>query len=169
MNVFLKADEIINQRGEEKERQYGPIDESLESTAKLASILLNKSISIDDIYIILTCLKLARLRVSYKEDSILDAIAYLGAYNNYKQKKMNLDLDSVITAEELLNKNKSKIDEFVKNFKARHYLAIGKYKILFGIINNKIHYITETKEDKVFCIIVDHIKQLLSKQFKLEI
>lgn len=87
MNIFLKANDIVNNRSEEKERQYGDFHKSMERTAIIASELCNKDIKADDVYLIVTALKLSRISISYKEDSILDAIAYLGAYNNAKQKQ----------------------------------------------------------------------------------
>ena len=44
MSILLKAHNIIFERGEEKERQYGPIDESMGKAAKVASLLCNKKI-----------------------------------------------------------------------------------------------------------------------------
>lgn len=84
MNVFLRADEIINKRSEEKEREYGPIDECLTRTAVIASEMCAKQLTVDDVYKVLIALKLSRLAHSHKEDTILDAIAYLGAFNNLK-------------------------------------------------------------------------------------
>ena len=85
MNILEKADEIVNKRGEEKERQYGPFSESMDKAAQMASIMCNKEISTEDVFLVLTALKLSRHSYGYKEDSLLDAVAYLGGLNNYKQ------------------------------------------------------------------------------------
>ena len=37
MNILKKADEIINEMSEEKERQYGPFEEGMERAAMIAS------------------------------------------------------------------------------------------------------------------------------------
>lgn len=85
MNILKKANEIVNERSEEKERTYGPFSECNRRAAEITSIMSNKKISVEDVYNFQIALKLARNSWSYKEDNILDAVAYLGAYNNYKQ------------------------------------------------------------------------------------
>ena len=87
MNILKEADKIINERSEEKERQYGPFIESIKKTSDMASILSGKDISIEDCYHVMIALKLSRHSHKYKEDSLLDAVAYLGSLNNYKQSK----------------------------------------------------------------------------------
>jgi hypothetical protein len=87
MNILETANEIINKRSEEKERQYGPIDEGLEKAAKISSIILNKEITIDDMYVCLIALKFSRQSYSYKEDNLLDAVSYIGAWQNHINKK----------------------------------------------------------------------------------
>ena len=37
MNILKKAEEIINNRSEEKEREYGPFDKSMRKAALFAS------------------------------------------------------------------------------------------------------------------------------------
>ena len=49
-NILEKANEIVNLRKEEKERQYGPFDDSIKKAAKIASELCNKEISSDDFF-----------------------------------------------------------------------------------------------------------------------
>ena len=85
MNILLKANDIVNNRSEEKQRQYGPFHESMTKASIIASELCNKQITPYDMYLIITALKLSRISSSYKEDSVLDAVAYLAAYNNAKQ------------------------------------------------------------------------------------
>jgi len=86
MNILEKANEIINNRAEEKERQYGPINKSMEKAADISSIISGKKISTEDVFIVLIALKLSRHSYGYKEDSLLDAVAYLGGLNNYLTK-----------------------------------------------------------------------------------
>ena len=87
MNILQEADKIINQRSEEAERKYGPIDLANERAAKLASVLCNKEITIEDIYWFKIALKLAREAKCHKEDNLLDLAAYIGALNNYHNNK----------------------------------------------------------------------------------
>jgi len=88
MNILKKANEIINERSEEKERQYGPMGEGLERAAMIASGITGKDLTADDIFACLIGLKFSRHSYNYKEDNFLDAAAYLGAWNNYQQEKL---------------------------------------------------------------------------------
>lgn len=83
MNILEKANEIVNLRSEEKERQYGNFVQSMKKTSELASIMSNKSIDITDCYNVLIALKLARQSHKHKEDNLLDAVAYIGSLNEY--------------------------------------------------------------------------------------
>ena len=88
MNILEKANEIINSRSEEKERQYGPMGEGLERAALIASGMTGKDFTADDIFATLVALKFSRHSYNYKEDNFLDAAAYLGAWNDYVQEKL---------------------------------------------------------------------------------
>lgn len=81
-NILEQANEIVNKRSEEKERMYGPFEESMEKAAKLASLMTNKDIETKDMYLCMVALKLAREAHNHKEDNLLDCVAYLGALNN---------------------------------------------------------------------------------------
>jgi hypothetical protein len=83
MNILEKANEIVNIRSEEKERQYGPFSETNKRASIIASVLSNKQITIEDLYNMQIALKLARESWSHKEDNLLDCVAYIGALNNY--------------------------------------------------------------------------------------
>lgn len=84
MNILLKANEIVNERAEEKEREYGPFPDSMAKAAKIASELCGKEITQDDMYKIMISLKLSRLAYSSKEDTMLDTVAFIAAFNNLK-------------------------------------------------------------------------------------
>lgn len=86
MNILEKANEIVNLRSEEKERMYGPFEEGMEKAAKIASLMSSKEITTVDMYNCMVALKLSRESYSYKEDNLLDAVAYLGSLNNLKNK-----------------------------------------------------------------------------------
>jgi len=86
MNILLKANEIVNERSEEKERQYGPFEEGMERAAKIASGFTGKEITATDMYKCLVALKLSRESFNHKEDNLLDAVAYLSSLNNYQQR-----------------------------------------------------------------------------------
>lgn len=87
MNILDTANKIVNERNEEKERQYGPFEEGMEKAAKIASLISGKDITADDVYIIMMALKLSRQSYNHKEDNLLDLVAYVGSWNNYKNKQ----------------------------------------------------------------------------------
>lgn len=85
MNILEKANQIVNERAEEKERLYGPFIECNRKAAVIASILCGKEITTEDIYKFQIALKLARESHGHKEDNLLDLAAYIGALNNYHE------------------------------------------------------------------------------------
>jgi len=91
MNILEEANKIINERSEEKERMYGPFSEGMERAAAIVSASTGKDITASDMYICLVALKLSRHSYNYKEDNLLDAVAYIGALNNYELKQKNKD------------------------------------------------------------------------------
>lgn len=82
-NILKQADEIINNRSEEKERQYGPLGEGFERAAMIASGMSGRSWSADDMFIAMIALKFSRQSYNFKEDNLLDAVAYIGGWQNY--------------------------------------------------------------------------------------
>ena len=89
MNILKEADQIVNKRSEEKERMYGPFEDSMEIASSIATLLTGKEIRPEDMYLCMVALKLSRESYSHKEDNLLDAVAYLGALNNYYNKYPN--------------------------------------------------------------------------------
>lgn len=83
MNILKEADQIVNERSEEKERMYGPFDEGMKKAAEIASLITGKNIEAKDMYLCMIALKLSRESYTHKEDNLLDAVAYLGALNNH--------------------------------------------------------------------------------------
>ena len=82
-NILEQANKIVNYRSEEADRNYGPFNESMERTAKLASLMTNKEITTIDCFQVLNALKLSRQAYCHKEDNLLDLVAYVGGMNNY--------------------------------------------------------------------------------------
>ena len=99
MNILEKANQIINERSEEKERQYGPMSETNRRASVIASVMSNKDISVLDLYNMQIALKLARESWSHKEDNLLDVVAYVGGLNNYREGIRN-EQDDVIESDE---------------------------------------------------------------------
>lgn len=87
MNILEKANEIVNERSEEKARQYGPFGQSLEKTAELFNLISDVQLTAEHAFKVLIALKLSREAWAHKEDNLLDAVAYIGALNNYLEEK----------------------------------------------------------------------------------
>ena len=87
MNILEKANEIVNQRSEEKEREYGPFSEGIERAAKVASGMTGREWTAHDIFVSLIALKFSRQSYNFKDDNLLDAVAYIGAWQNYINSK----------------------------------------------------------------------------------
>ena len=82
-NILAEANEIINNRSEEKERQYGPMSEGFERAAMIASGMSGKEWNVHDMFIAMTALKLSRQSYNFKTDNLMDCCAYIGAWQNY--------------------------------------------------------------------------------------
>lgn len=83
MNILERANDITFARNEEKERMYGPFEEGMEQTARIASELSRKEITAFDAYNVLIALKLSRASWNYREDNYLDAISYMASLDKY--------------------------------------------------------------------------------------
>lgn len=99
MNILKKANEIINERSEEKEREYGPMSETNRQAAIICSVLSKRKVTTIDIYHMQISLKLAREGWSHKEDNLLDAVAYIGGLNNYLENVRNEPNDVILKDE----------------------------------------------------------------------
>ena len=86
-NILEQANEIINKRSEEKERQYGPFSEGMERAALIASGMTGRKWSAHDMFIAMIALKFSRQSYNFKEDNLLDAAAYIGGWQNYINEK----------------------------------------------------------------------------------
>jgi hypothetical protein len=94
MNILKQADDIVNNRSEEKERQYGPFDEGMERAAQILSGMTGQKFTADIMYKALIALKLSRESYNHREDNLLDACAYIGALNNKLEKSKKIDWKS---------------------------------------------------------------------------
>ena len=90
-NILEQANDIINNRSEEKDRMYGPIGEGMEIAAQIYNTVTPEGyhITAEGMFWALIALKLSRQHFNHKEDNLLDAIAYMGALNNYIEDKQN--------------------------------------------------------------------------------
>lgn len=89
-NILQESESIIFKRDSEKERQYGPFNESMERAAKFASLMtLDKEFTAEDMYICMMALKFSRLAYNKKYDTFLDAIGYTAAFQDYLKTQSN--------------------------------------------------------------------------------
>ena len=82
-NILEQANRIVNERSEEKKREYGSFSEGMKKTSIIATEICNKEITAHDVFVILIALKLSRQSFNHKEDNMLDAVAYIGAWQNF--------------------------------------------------------------------------------------
>jgi len=89
MNILKEADKIVNERSEEKDREYGPFSVSMERMCELFNVMTaNKyNCTPEDMYIAMIALKLSRESHKHKRDNLLDTVAYIGALDNYINEK----------------------------------------------------------------------------------
>lgn len=86
-NILERANEIVNERSEEKEREYGAFSEGFERAAQIASGMTGRTWTADDMFCAMIALKFSRQSYNFKEDNLLDAAAYIGAWQNYINEK----------------------------------------------------------------------------------
>ncbi len=87
MNILKQANQIVFERSEEKERQYGPFEEGMERAASILSGMTGVELNAEFMYKALIALKLSRESYNHKEDNLLDAVAYIASMNEYLNKK----------------------------------------------------------------------------------
>ena len=83
MNILDRANKIVNERSEEKTREYGPFADCMERMRDLFNAMTGHSCSTEDMYKAMIAMKLSREAYKHKEDNLLDTAAYVGALNNY--------------------------------------------------------------------------------------
>jgi len=105
-SILQHADSIINNRSEEKERQYGPFSEGMRRAAMIATGMTGKEFTGSDMYAAMIALKLSRHSYSYKQDNLLDACAYIGALEKYVEEYGYKDTEKPVKLGE--NSNQSK-------------------------------------------------------------
>lgn len=89
MNILEEADQIINQRSEEKERQYGPLSEGMDRMAMIFNGMTGLELTGEHMLKALIALKLSRESYNHREDNLLDCAAYIGGLNNYHNDNKN--------------------------------------------------------------------------------
>ncbi len=73
-DVLTQASNLIGERGQD----YGGIEDNFANIANVYTAMTGKSFSAYDVAIVMTAVKIARIKQSpYKDDNYLDAINYL--------------------------------------------------------------------------------------------
>ena len=98
-SILEMAHDIVNNRDEDKNRRYGDFDDCMGRVSKLATVLCNKEITVDDAYNILICLKLSRESHYHKKDNMVDLVGYIQGLHSYREK--NLDAKQKLSESEL--------------------------------------------------------------------
>ena len=84
MNILDQANKIINERSEEKERQYGPLSEGMDRAAMVFNGMTGLSLTGSHMLKAMIALKLSRESYNHKSDNLLDCVAYLQGLENYE-------------------------------------------------------------------------------------
>lgn len=83
MNILVEANKIVNNRSEEKQRQYGDFHTAMDCMRDIFNAMTGHDLTTQDMYSAMIALKLSRQRHTHKEDNLLDAVAYMGSLNDY--------------------------------------------------------------------------------------
>ena len=121
-NILEQANKIINERSEEKERQYGPMGEGFERAAMIASGMSGREWTADDMFVAMIALKFSRQSYNFKEDNLLDACSYIGGWQNYINEKR---AEAGATNSEILN-NKMLLTEENQAIQSEDLQAIAE-------------------------------------------
>jgi|TARA_B110000238_G_C15714059_1_gene263828 hypothetical protein len=85
--ILAEADGIVNNRDEEKERQYGPFSEGMDRAASIFNGMTGLEVTGKEMYMALIALKFSRESYNHKRDNLLDSVAYIQGLENYINKK----------------------------------------------------------------------------------
>ena len=86
-SILSEADGIVNNRDEEKERQYGPFSEGMDRAASIFNGMTGLNVTGKEMYMALIALKFSRESYNHKRDNLLDAVEYIQGLENYINEK----------------------------------------------------------------------------------
>ena len=84
-SILAEAADIMDNRGQEADRQYGPMQEGMDKAARVASVLAGSHVSADVVLCAIIGMKLSREHYAHKRDNLLDAVAYMSALNERRE------------------------------------------------------------------------------------
>jgi hypothetical protein len=102
---LMVANKIVNDRADERDREYGGFSKGMENTAAIATILCGKEITTHDTFKVLIALKLSRLAHSPKFDSLVDLIGYTEGWWNFINEEKQFFDSMFEKIEQKLNKD----------------------------------------------------------------
>lgn len=82
-SILQEADEIVNNRSEEKDRMYGPFSEGMDRAASIFNGMTGLEVTGKEMFMALIALKFSRESYNHKRDNLLDAVAYIQGLENY--------------------------------------------------------------------------------------
>ena len=87
MSILKQAEEIVNNRSEEADRQYGPFSEGMQRAAMIFNGMTGLDLDAEHMFKALIALKFSRESYQHKRDNLLDAVAYIQGLENYHNEK----------------------------------------------------------------------------------
>ena len=82
-SILQEADEIVNNRSEEKDRMYGPFSEGMDRAASIFNGMTGLEVTGKEMFMALIALKFSRESYNHKRDNLPDAVAYIQGLENY--------------------------------------------------------------------------------------
>lgn len=86
-NILEEANQIVNHRSEEADRNYGPFSEGMDRAAMIFQGMTGIEVTGEHMFKALVALKFSRESYNHKKDNLLDAVAYIQGLENYINEK----------------------------------------------------------------------------------
>jgi len=86
-SILEEANDIVNNRNEEADRQYGPFSEGMDRAALIFKGMTGFDVTGEHMFKALVALKFSRESYNHKQDNLLDAVAYIQGLENYINEK----------------------------------------------------------------------------------
>jgi hypothetical protein len=86
-NILEEANQIVNRRSEEADRNYGPFSEGMDRAALIFQGMTGIEVTGEHMFKALIALKFSRESYNHKKDNLLDAVAYIQGLDNYINEK----------------------------------------------------------------------------------
>ena len=84
MTILEMSNDIVFNRGEEKDRQYGDFKQSMDYMRDIFNAMTGLNLTTQHMYKAMIAAKFARERHAHKHDNLLDAIGYIASLDDYE-------------------------------------------------------------------------------------